>query len=82
MCFSEYLSSNCKMQTWCIGKINFVSFAAPIATLAMMEQRGASDRHLAATLAMVFAIGPGPSQRQPAAGGPGPVRGSIREGPL
>lgn len=37
-------------------QINFVSFAAPVATLAMMEQRGASDRHLAATLAMVFAM--------------------------
>ena len=37
-------------------QINFVSFAAPIATLSMMEQRGASDRHLAATLAMVFAM--------------------------
>lgn len=37
-------------------QINFVSFAAPIATLAMMEQRGVSDRHLAATLAMVFAM--------------------------
>ena len=37
-------------------QINFVSFAAPIATLAMMEQRGSSDRHLAATLAMVLAM--------------------------
>lgn len=37
-------------------QINFVSFAAPMATLAMMEQRGASDRHLAATLAMVMAM--------------------------
>ena len=37
-------------------QINFVSFAAPMATLAMMEQRGASDRHIAATLAMVFAM--------------------------
>lgn len=37
-------------------QINFVSFAAPVATLAMMDQRGASDRHLAATLAMVFAM--------------------------
>jgi spore maturation protein SpmB len=37
-------------------QINFVSFAAPIATLSMMEQRGASDRHIAATLAMVFAM--------------------------
>lgn len=30
-------------------QINFVSFAAPMATLTMMEQRGASDRHIAAT---------------------------------
>lgn len=37
-------------------QINFVSFAAPVATLAMMEQRGASQRHLAATLAMVMAM--------------------------
>ncbi len=37
-------------------QINFVSFAAPVATLAMMEQRGASDRHIAATLAMVMAM--------------------------
>lgn len=37
-------------------QINFVSFAAPLATLTMMEQRGASDRHLAATLAMVLAM--------------------------
>ncbi|MDX9706860.1 MAG: nucleoside recognition domain-containing protein [Azospira sp.] len=37
-------------------QINFVSFAAPMATLAMMDQRGASDRHIAATLAMVFAM--------------------------
>lgn len=37
-------------------QVNFVSFAAPVATLAMMEQRGSSDRHLAATLAMVMAM--------------------------
>jgi len=37
-------------------QINFVSFAAPIATLAMMDQRGSSDRHIAATLAMVLAM--------------------------
>lgn len=37
-------------------QISFVSFAAPVATLAMMEQRGASDRHLAATLALVMAM--------------------------
>ncbi|MFZ2855778.1 MAG: nucleoside recognition domain-containing protein, partial [Rhodocyclaceae bacterium] len=37
-------------------QINFVSFAAPVATLTMMDQRGASDRHIAATLAMVMAM--------------------------
>ncbi|RTL54174.1 MAG: nucleoside recognition family protein [Rhodocyclaceae bacterium] len=37
-------------------QINFVSFAAPVATLTMMEQRGTSNRHLAATLAMVMAM--------------------------
>ncbi len=37
-------------------QINFVSFAAPMATLTMMDQRGASDRHIAATLAMVFGM--------------------------
>lgn len=37
-------------------QISFVSFAGPIATLAMMSSRGASDRHIAATLAMVMAM--------------------------
>lgn len=37
-------------------QINFVSFAAPIATLSMMESRGAADRQIAATLAMVMAM--------------------------
>jgi hypothetical protein len=37
-------------------QIQFVSFAAPVATLTMMDQRGTSDRHLAATLAMVMAM--------------------------
>jgi spore maturation protein SpmB len=37
-------------------QINFVSFAAPVATLAMMQGRGASDRHLAAAFAMVLAM--------------------------
>ena len=37
-------------------QINFVSFAAPLATLAMMASRGASDRHIAATFAMVMAM--------------------------
>lgn len=37
-------------------QVSFVSFAAPVATLSMMDQRGVSDRHLAATLAMVFTM--------------------------
>ena len=37
-------------------QISFVSFAAPVATLSMMEQRGASSRHIAATLALVMAM--------------------------
>ncbi|KIL98180.1 hypothetical protein CCC_01241 [Paramagnetospirillum magnetotacticum MS-1] len=37
-------------------QVSLVSFAAPVATLAMMEQRGTSDRHLAATFAMVLAM--------------------------
>jgi spore maturation protein SpmB len=37
-------------------QISFVSFAAPVATLTMMDQRGASSRHIAATLAMVMAM--------------------------
>lgn len=37
-------------------QISFVSFAAPVATLAMMQQRGVSPRHLAATLALVLAM--------------------------
>lgn len=34
----------------------FVSFAAPIATLATMDRQGTSERHIAATFAMVFAM--------------------------
>jgi spore maturation protein SpmB len=37
-------------------QINFVSFAAPVSTLSIMAQRGVSDRHIAATLAMVLAM--------------------------
>ncbi len=37
-------------------QITLVSFAAPVATLSVMEKRGTSDRHLAATLAMVLAM--------------------------
>ncbi|ADU71057.1 nucleoside recognition domain-containing protein [Pantoea sp. At-9b] len=38
-------------------QLNFVSFAAPLAALAIMEKRGTSDRHMAATLSMLFAMG-------------------------
>ncbi|WP_420590849.1 nucleoside recognition family protein [Bacterioplanoides sp.] len=37
-------------------QVLMVSFAAPIATLAMMARGGASDRHIAATFAMVLAL--------------------------
>lgn len=37
-------------------QISFVSFAAPVATLTMMDKRGTSSRHIAATLAMVFSM--------------------------
>jgi len=37
-------------------QINLVNFAAPVATLAIMESRGTSDRHLAAAFAMVLAM--------------------------
>lgn len=40
-------------------QVNFVSFAAPIATLSIMQHRGSSDRHLAATLAMILAAAQG-----------------------
>ena len=35
-------------------QVLFVSFAAPVATLAMMDKGGLSRRHIAATLALVF----------------------------
>lgn len=37
-------------------QMNFVSFAAPIPTLSMMERRGVSDRHLASTMAMTLSM--------------------------
>lgn len=37
-------------------KILFVSFAAPIATLTLMDQKAVSRRYIAATLAMVLAM--------------------------
>jgi spore maturation protein SpmB len=39
-------------------QISFVSFVAPLPTLALMEDRGTSDRHLAAALAAVLAMAP------------------------
>jgi spore maturation protein SpmB len=39
-------------------QISFVSFAAPLPTLALMEDRGESDRRLASTLAGVLAMAP------------------------
>lgn len=39
-------------------QISFVSFVAPLPTLALMEDRGASDRHLATALAAVLAMAP------------------------
>ncbi len=47
------------MSAFALIQINFVSFAAPLATLAIMDKRGVSDRQMAATLAMVFAMGQG-----------------------
>lgn len=38
-------------------QVSFVSFAAPVATLATMDRQGVSDRHLATTFAMVLAMG-------------------------
>lgn len=37
-------------------QVSLVSFAGPVATLTMMDRGGASKRHLAATLAMVFSM--------------------------
>ncbi len=35
------------MSAFALIQMNFVSFAAPLATLAIMDKRGASDRHMA-----------------------------------
>ncbi len=37
-------------------KLLFVSFAAPVATLTLMDQNGTARRHIAATLAMVLTM--------------------------
>lgn len=45
------------LSLFALVQLNFVSFVAPFATLTLMEQRGVSDRKLAATIAMIFAMG-------------------------
>lgn len=47
------------MAIFAMFQITFVSFAAPLASLTMMDRRGTSDRHMAATLAMLFSMGQG-----------------------
>ncbi|MCS5947022.1 hypothetical protein LNP25_29255 [Klebsiella variicola subsp. variicola] len=47
------------MSAFALIQINFVSFAAPLATLSIMDKRGVSDRQMTATLAMVLAMGQG-----------------------
>lgn len=47
------------MSTFALLQMNFISFAAPLATLSIMQSRGVSDRHLAATLAMLLAMAQG-----------------------
>ena len=37
-------------------QVVFVGFAAPVATLALMDRQGTSERHIAATLAMVLTL--------------------------
>jgi spore maturation protein SpmB len=56
-------------------QISFISFVAPLPTLALMEDRGVSDRHLAAAFAAVLAMAPANAVFPLAAFGlrPGPV---------
>jgi spore maturation protein SpmB len=42
-----------------VAQVSFVSFAAPLATLAIMVRNGCSDRHIAATLAAVLVLAQG-----------------------
>jgi spore maturation protein SpmB len=44
------------LSIFALMQTTMVSFAAPIATLAIMARNGSSDRHIAATLAMVMAL--------------------------
>ncbi|RFB70863.1 MULTISPECIES: nucleoside recognition domain-containing protein [unclassified Herbaspirillum] len=45
------------LSVFALLQVSFVSFAAPVATLAIMDKRGVSQRHLASTFAMVLAMG-------------------------
>jgi spore maturation protein SpmB len=58
-------------------QISFVSFVAPLTTLTLMQDRGASDRRLAAAFAAVLAMAPANSLFPLAAFGlrPGPALG-------
>lgn len=47
------------MSVFALLQMNFISFAAPMATLALMANRGTSERNLAAALAMTMAMGQG-----------------------
>ncbi|MGB1092883.1 MAG: nucleoside recognition domain-containing protein, partial [Oceanobacter sp.] len=42
-----------------VTQVLFVSFAAPMATLAIMAKNGCSPRHIAATLAIILALAQG-----------------------
>jgi spore maturation protein SpmB len=65
-------------------QISFVSFVAPLTTLALMENRGASDRRLAAAFAAILAMAPANALFPLAAYGlrPGPVLGISALGGL
>ena len=47
------------MSVFALLQMNFISFAAPMATLALMANRGTSERNLAAAVAMTMAMGQG-----------------------
>jgi spore maturation protein SpmB len=65
-------------------QISFVSFVAPLTTLTLMDDRGASDRRLAAAFAAVLAMAPANSLFPLAAFGlrPGPALGISALGGL
>jgi spore maturation protein SpmB len=65
-------------------QISFVSFVAPLTTLTLMEDRGTSDRRLAAVFAAILAMAPANALFPLAAYGlrPGPVLGISAFGGL